>query len=78
MKEPSECDEFLLGGNEHEEELNKIDEKFLDEDEEEPSEEVKEGEVNFDKPLYKKVPEDDEGYRQILFERFGHETFKEG
>ena len=77
MKEPSECDEFLLDGNEHEEELNKIDEKFIEE-EEEKSEEVKDGDVNFDRPLYKKVPDNDERYRQILFDRFGHEEFKEG
>jgi len=28
--------------------------------------------------LYKNLPNSDEGYRQILFDRFGHEEFKEG
>ena len=67
IKEPSECDEFLLDDKGHEEELNKIEEKFLDQEEEEKSEELEEGEVNFDRPLYKKVPDTDEGYGEILF-----------
>jgi hypothetical protein len=66
MKEPSECDEFLLDDKGHEEELNKIEEKFLDQ-EEEKSEELEEGEVNFDRPLYKKLPDTDEGYSEILY-----------
>lgn len=66
MKEPSECDEFLLDEKDHEEELNKIEEKFLDQ-EEEKSEELEEGEVNFDRPLYKKLPDTDEGYNEILY-----------
>ena len=34
--------------------------------------------MNFDRPLYKKLPDTDEGYSEILFKRFGHESFKEG
>lgn len=34
--------------------------------------------MNFDRPLYKKLPDTDEGYSEILYQRFGHESFKEG
>lgn len=46
--------------------LEQIDEDIK---EEELSEEVKDN--DFDKARYK-IPEDDEGYLQILKERFGH------
>jgi hypothetical protein len=34
--------------------------------------------VNFDRPLYPKIPSSDEEYLAILTERFGHTSFKEG
>ena len=52
--------------------LEKIDE---DVKEEESSQEVHDG--DFDKAIYK-IPDNDEGYVQILKQRFGHESFKIG
>ncbi len=79
LKDPEEVEEFLLDeDDENIKELDKIDEQFREVEEEEAKEELAEGEVNFDKPLYKKLPSSDEEYEQILYDRFGHEEFKEG
>ena len=75
LEHDSENDECLLGDEEEvQEELKKIDIEVKSQESEE--EELKD--VDFDRPLYKKVPENDEGYRKILEERFGHKEFKEG
>ena len=71
----SENDECLLGDEEEvQEELKKIDREIKSQQSED--EEAKD--ADFDHPLYRKVPDSDEGYRQILEERFGHKQFKEG
>ena len=73
--EDSEDDECLLGDEEEvEEELKKIDEEVKSM----ASEDEEAKDADFDMPLYKKVPDTDEGYRQILEDRFGHKQFKEG
>ncbi len=65
----SQDDECLLEDEEGvEEELKKIDREVKSQESED--EEIKG--ADFDHPLYKKVPDSDEGYRKILEERFGH------
>ncbi len=65
----SQDDECLLEDEEGvEEELKKIDKEVKSQESED--EEIKG--ADFDHPLYKKVPDSDEGYRKILEERFGH------
>ena len=54
-------------------ELQKIDQEI---NSQESDEEQKD--VDFDRPLYKHLPDTDEGYRKILEDRFGHTSFKEG
>lgn len=57
--------------DEIDDELRKIDSTFV-----EPDEEIKQEEDD-DAAAYK-IPSTDEGYLQILKERFGHDSFKEG
>lgn len=50
--------------------LEKIDEDLKDEEEEEDKNDS-------EKAMYK-IPKDDEGYQQILKEKFGHDSFRPG
>jgi hypothetical protein len=68
-----DVDEFLAEDLETmNEELQKIDEEVQEESSHEDDE------VDFDKPLYKRLPKTDDEYAEILKERFGHTSFKEG
>lgn len=66
----------MLDDHDIEEELGKVHLNCHESDEELKEEEVVG--ANFDKPLYKRVPQSEAEYLAILKERFGHNSFKEG
>ena len=66
--ESDEDEEMLIADFEKiEQQLEEVDPKIYDEDDIDPS----------DKAAYQ-VPATDEGFLEILKERFGHDSFKEG
>lgn len=70
---------MLENDEEIKEELEKIDNEInSQEEEDEESLEIPVENANFDKPLYPQIPQTDQEYIDILKERFGHTSFKEG
>jgi len=72
--EDGDDDDDLLDDKDVKEELDRVAEDIVSEE----SEIMEEGEPNFDRPLYKRIPQSEQEYLTILKERFGHSSFKEG
>ena len=73
-EEGEDEDDDLLDDKDVKEELDRAAEEIISEE----SEIMEEGEPNFDRPLYKRIPQSEQEYLAILKERFGHSSFKEG